>query len=405
MDRKDRESCLSVLNEFILNIDCLDELRTYTNEANIFNILRLNHFEIRHSNMLAWLLNPNENHGIGDRMLKKVLLYATNGTDLPIMKGLRPVDVELMNLSDVYVFREKENIDILIVSESNKLVLAIENKIFSKEHDNQLQRYLDYLKSEYSSEYRLVLIYLTPDGLESSDPDNWVDMNYLFIKEQLEQIVRNYDLKDKTRLYIEDYILTIRIHIVEDKEIKEICNKIYFKHKDALDLIFENKPDLRSDISQFINRFLAEHESELNITYLPDSSAYTYIRFIPNGLLNTKGMGSGWVTDDYLVAFEIYVSDAGEATLHLIIGPGKEEYEHYRQEVLDAAVENKALFNVKGTKIRNKWKTIDTLRLSKPSEDDEEDSSALIEKIGKELSFYLKNKAPEKICVLQKVFN
>ena len=133
MDKKDKESCLSLLNDFILHIDCLDELRSYTNEANIFNILRLNYFEIRHSNMLAWLLNPNENHGLGDRLLKKVLLYATNGTDLPIMKGLRPVDVELMNLSDTYVFREKENIDILIVSESNKLVLAIENKIFSKE--------------------------------------------------------------------------------------------------------------------------------------------------------------------------------------------------------------------------------------------------------------------------------
>gem|GEM_PF-6461109 len=89
----------------------------------------------------------------------------------------------------------------------------------------------------------------------------------------------------------------------------------------------------------------------------------------------------------------------------MIIGPGKEEYEHYRQEVLDAAVANKSLFNVKGNKIRNKWKTIDTLRLSKPSDDDEEDCSALLEKIGKELSAYLKNKAPEKICILQKVFD
>lgn len=403
MDKKDKESCLSLLNDFILHIDCLDELRSYTNEANIFNILRLNHFEIRHSNMLAWLLNPNENHGLGDRLLKKVLLYATNGTDLPIMKGLRPVDVELMNLSDTYVFREKENIDILIVSESNKLVLAIENKIFSKEHDNQLQKYLGILKSEYDG-YRLILLYLTPEGIESSDPDNWVDMNYLFIKDQLEQMVKTCDLKEKAKLYIEDYILTIRRHIVEDKEIKEICNKIYFKHKDALDLIFENKPDLRSDISQFINRFLAEHESELGITYLPDSSTYTKIHFIPNGLLNTKGMGSGWITDDYLVAFEICVSDAGEATLHLIIGPGKEEYEHYRQKVLDAAVENKSLFKVKGNKIRNKWKTIDTFRLSKPSDDDEEDSSSLLEKIGKDLSAYLKNKAPEKVRVIQQVF-
>ena len=67
-------------------------------------------------------------------------------------------------------------------------------------------------------------------------------------------------------------------------------------------------------------------------------------------------------------------------------------------------MENKSLFKVKGNKIRNKWNTIDTFKLSKPSDDDEEDSSALLEKIGKDLSAYLKNKAPEKVRVIQQVF-
>ena len=320
------------------------------------------------------------------------------------MKGLRPIDIELMNLSDSFVYREKDKIDILIVSESNKLILAIENKIFTKEHDNQLQRYLDSLRSGYGDNYRFVLIYLTPEGIASSDPDNWIDLSYIFIQNQLELLVKDRNLKEKTKLYIEDYILTIRRHIVEDKEIKEICSKIYFKYKDALDLIYENRPDIRSDISQFLNSFLSEKASELGITFLSDSSTFTTFRFVPNGLLNTKNMGNGWVSDDYLVVFEMYINDSGKTQLSLIIGPAKEDFEHYRQEMMEAVVANKAIFNAKGTKITNKWKTIDTLRISRPSEDDEEDSSAWIERIESELTSYLKNKVPEKIAILAKVF-
>lgn len=73
------------------------------------------------------------------------------------------------------------------------------------------------------------------------------------------------------------------------------------------------------------------------------------------------------------------------------------------QEVIDAAVANKSLFNVKRKKIRCKWKTIDIFKLSKPLDADEEDSSALLKKIDKDMRSYLKNKASEKIFVLQKV--
>lgn len=39
-------------------------------KPNIFNALKIVQQEIRHSNFLAWLLNPNENHGLGELFLK-----------------------------------------------------------------------------------------------------------------------------------------------------------------------------------------------------------------------------------------------------------------------------------------------------------------------------------------------
>lgn len=57
----------------MLDIDCLNELQPWTGHFNLFDVLKISKAEIRHSNMLGWLLNPNENHGIGDAFLKAVV--------------------------------------------------------------------------------------------------------------------------------------------------------------------------------------------------------------------------------------------------------------------------------------------------------------------------------------------
>ena len=52
---------------------------------------------------------------------------------------INQVDVEGMDLSNVEVYREWNNIDILIKLEN--IVVCIENKILSGEHSNQLTKY------------------------------------------------------------------------------------------------------------------------------------------------------------------------------------------------------------------------------------------------------------------------
>ena len=57
------------LKDFLLDISCLNALDNWKDEVNIFDVLKVTNAEIRHSNILAWLLDPNENHGIGDSLL------------------------------------------------------------------------------------------------------------------------------------------------------------------------------------------------------------------------------------------------------------------------------------------------------------------------------------------------
>ena len=60
----------SVLERLALHTEQLEELNRRQSEVNIFEILQVENREIRHSNILAWLLNPEESHGLGDSFLR-----------------------------------------------------------------------------------------------------------------------------------------------------------------------------------------------------------------------------------------------------------------------------------------------------------------------------------------------
>ncbi len=57
----------------LLKDERLDGINEEVSGFNPFRVLKLEHYEIRHSNFLVWLLNPQESHGIDDVFLKKIL--------------------------------------------------------------------------------------------------------------------------------------------------------------------------------------------------------------------------------------------------------------------------------------------------------------------------------------------
>ena len=251
------------LQNFLLDIDCLDELQPWTGHFNLFDILKITRTEIRHSNVLAWLLNPNENQGLGDSFLRAVVQeMAVNDED-------GKYDVFRTLLLDFYsfnVYREWKNIDILLVSDEEKFIIAIENKIGSAEHDNQLWRYRNTLAEDYHG-YEKMLIFLTPEGDEPSDRDNWDVLSYAAIADILSRLTEEKELHDGARLMIENFIDVIRRDIVEDQKLIEVCNKIYAKHKKALDLIFEHRTDSKDLCFGFITSELERISDEGKILF------------------------------------------------------------------------------------------------------------------------------------------
>ena len=67
------EEELQYLEDFLMEIELLDQIEAQLSKFNVFETLSMFHNEIRHSNVLSWLMKPKDNHGLGDIFLKKVI--------------------------------------------------------------------------------------------------------------------------------------------------------------------------------------------------------------------------------------------------------------------------------------------------------------------------------------------
>lgn len=267
------------LQNFLLDIDCLDELLPWTKRFNLFDVLKISRMEIRHSNMLAWLLNPNENHGLGDAFLKAIVQIVVQNDDNGRYNVLETL---LIDFYSFVVYREWKNIDILLVSDVEKFLIAIENKIDSHEHDNQLKKYRETLATDYLN-YRKMHLYLTPEGEEPSDTDFWDALSYRDVVEALSDQREATELAPDVALVVENYLDVLRRDIVEDEKLIEICNKIYAKHKKALDLIFEHRIDGRTRLVDIVKTVLETLSQENVIITVPSSNA-SFLAFHTNAM-------------------------------------------------------------------------------------------------------------------------
>lgn len=251
------QSDLAALERFIVDNDDLLALEERIGRFNIFDALGIARAEIRHSNFLAWLLDPIESHGQGSLFLKAVLMdllkhARANGFDVPIS----PIELDGEELRGVEIRRERNNIDLLIKSDEPRFVIAIENKIDSGEHSNQLQRYENTVAAEFA-DWKAMFVFLTTDSSAASD-EGWVPYSYADIHRVLERAHRTNAgaIGHDVVAFLEHYLRTIRSKFMEDKEIDDLCRKIFRTHRQALDLIYERvgSPELVTyrEIQEFV---------------------------------------------------------------------------------------------------------------------------------------------------------
>lgn len=286
------------LKRFLLDIDCLSALENTT--FNIFDVLKISRTEIRHSNMLAWLLNPNENHGYGHSFLSKLNSYMARAdlvSDKDVFKLLT------MKYSDVVVLREWQNIDILIESRDEKYVLCIENKVDSQDHSGQLDRYYNIIEEKYS-DYTRIYLYLTPDGIAPLQDSNsaWGCMKYEVIIDIISTILEKKPSNTEAEKFIRSYLEMLRRETMNNYEIVKLCQEIYKEHKIALNLIYENRPDRLLNVYEVFKEWCKIKDIEGVIHWDEEKSSKSYVRFrtpfMDKLIMKSEGV-SGWNTKNH----------------------------------------------------------------------------------------------------------
>lgn len=143
MDDSQSKKYIKTLNEFVVNCQDLQKPDQFVGKFNIFRVLRFEYGELRHSNMLAWLFDPTQSHGLGDLFLRRWLMRILLESKVD-SNTLNPVDVDSGGFVSVDVYRESWHIDLVILIKTlqkESWVIAIENKVLSTQGEGQLARY------------------------------------------------------------------------------------------------------------------------------------------------------------------------------------------------------------------------------------------------------------------------
>ena len=146
----------------LISDETIERRKKSGSEFNIFKILNLENKEVPIVRFLLELLNPNGCHYQGDYFLKSFIRNALSIDEEKIG------DDELIKAK---VRREVSTIDnkrIDLTIETKSTYIGIEIKVYSHEHDHQLQFYSKELTRSSKHSY---LYYLTPFGEESEELD------------------------------------------------------------------------------------------------------------------------------------------------------------------------------------------------------------------------------------------
>lgn len=310
----------------LINDIQFDELDLGLKQPNIFKVLGATRAEIRHSNFLAWLLDPNESHNLGGVFLKRFLREVFSSDRF---ENIDEIAVAGLDLSKTKVLREWNFIDILI--EVDGIVICIENKVGTQEHSDQLARYKKVVNNQYKN-HKKTFVYLTPEGLQSSS-ESYHPISYSFIVESLERVleISGPSINEKVKSYIKDYIVTIKREIMGTDKLTLTAINIYENHRELFDFIIEHRPEPVDRLREVFSALIEEKG------WVIGSSSKSYLRFltpkIKDHIYINKG-SNGWKhRESYSLELELY-PNTSKITFRSVIAPSDEAYDTWKLEAI-----------------------------------------------------------------------
>lgn len=260
---------------------------------NLFSILSIERYELKHSALIANLLDPKGSHGCGDAFLRAFFEIALKGTAYPFedCTALRsstecyigPIAGDTGGRIDILVESKSSHYGL---SKSSHYGLIIENKIYAGDQDKQLIRYDNYGKTTFGVG-RYLLVYLTLFGSEASEgsitAEDSQKVNYLCLSyakdilSWLKECVQQADNKPLIRESLNQYIQTIKQLTYQDmnqENIQEIID-LAVDHPEVVATLSSNRDAIAQGIrKKYIFDKLKEYADQKGWLYDDSESSY-----------------------------------------------------------------------------------------------------------------------------------
>ena len=175
---KDYKEIESLLNNVKSRIDTHNEFKKEYNKQLAFDFSLFNFFSIgenKVSQILAYFLDAKQNHGQGNLFLNE------------FVKAFYNKEIDTKHSINICEKRITDNKRIDVYIELNGLTIAIENKIWADDQQNQLKDYTTFLDQQSNGNY--LLLYLNPYGSEPRSKSIDSDTKENLIKQEKFKII------------------------------------------------------------------------------------------------------------------------------------------------------------------------------------------------------------------------
>ena len=177
-----------------------------------------------------------------------------------------------------------------------------------------------------------------------------------------------------------------------DSEIARLCQQIYSRHKAALDLIYEHRPDLQAELMEQIKQLFAEVEAEYGFEYGKYPATKTYFYFYDRQAIDlyNRLLKQGWDIEYWPIYLDVR-NRSDKLELRLVLETGNDAA--IPQIILDHVQQHPKLFKRTSKRLGNYPSIWRRLILTK-SDYEDPDLEAMFKKLQKEWQHFLKQDLP-----------
>ncbi|MCC6327415.1 MAG: PD-(D/E)XK nuclease family protein [Acidobacteria bacterium] len=208
------------------------KLENFYYSKSFSEILGVSRREVSHSGFLAWLLNNTESHNLGEFPIKKfldiVLKFSSNKlkdrhSELYNSFVTEDYEIERVFVKPEFSIKNVGRLDIFvdltlsIANRQRNVKLVIENKVESKENNDQTSNYYNHFDSTKVEGEIIIYIYLTPistlELIELTEAEctckEFIQINYQSIVDYLIEPALNQSVSSRTENILTEYLKSL----------------------------------------------------------------------------------------------------------------------------------------------------------------------------------------------------